>query len=45
MLMQMICTIDLLGSVCFSTNFNDKNFKELGYTNNDKFPSLDLPGN
>lgn len=33
--MQMICTIDLLGSVCFNTNFSDKNFKEPGYTYNE----------
>lgn len=33
--MQMICTIDLLGSVCFKTNFSDKNFKEPGYTYNE----------
>ena len=35
MLMEMICTIDLLGSVCFNTSFNDKNFKEPGYTYNE----------
>ena len=34
-LMQMICTIDLLGSVCFNTNFSDKDFKEPGYTYNE----------
>ena len=33
--MQMICTIDLLGSVCFNTNFSDKDFKEPGYTYNE----------
>ena len=33
--MQIICTIDLLGSVCFNTNFSDKNFKEPGYTYNE----------